>query len=680
VDFSIFKKEIQIQFAKMQKHNLLVTAAPKNEIWDTYLQSFPAGSDPIFVKKSEHDCNCCKQFIRTVGNVVSVVDGNLVSIWDAEVSDPNYRVVAGELSKFVKRFPIESPFFHYEQSIGQDKNYSLLPDKTKKTWSHFSLNIPISNVLTAAVIPATIGEYKNNNLVFTRALSELTLDSVDTVLELISQNSLYRGADYSFTLKQFRKFKIGFDNIKSDSAKIAFVWNTILDKNTSGSAIGIRNTAIGTLLVDLSAGVDLDVAVKSFESKVAPMNYKRPTALVTKSMIAEAKKKIESLGLTSALVRRHANLSDININNVLFVNKETKKLINGDVFSDISSSAQEKIKSFDKVTSMSIDKFISDILPNSTNIEILLENSHKSNFVSLVAPSDPTSRNLFKWNNNFSWSYAGEVADSIKERVKAAGGNVVGDLCIRLGWYNIDDLDLWVIEPNGHKVYFANRGQKSPLGGQLDVDMNAGFGSTTEPVENIVYLDANKLAKGTYTVIVNNFSQRNKSDSGYEVEVDFMGKTYSFSKKTSPANSTSEVVAKFSYSTKTGFNLIESNLANSVVNEKVFDVWGVKTNTFSRVSAIMTSPNCWDGVDIGNKHYFFMLDGCKSEGNVRGFYNEFLLQELTPHRKVIEIVGSKMLVEDSVEQLSGVGFSVSARNSLVCKVSGKFTRIIKIDF
>ena len=55
---------------------------------------------------------------------------------------------------------------------------------------------------------------------------------------------------------------------------------------------------------------------------------------------------------------------------------------------------------------------------------MLLETKHASNLVSLIAPVDPTSGRLLKWDNNFSWTYNGDMADSIKERVKAAGGAV----------------------------------------------------------------------------------------------------------------------------------------------------------------------------------------------------------------------------------------------------------------
>jgi hypothetical protein len=75
-----------------------------------------------------------------------------------------------------------------------------------------------------------------------------------------------------------------------------------------------------------------------------------------------------------------------------------------------------------------------------------------------------------------------------------------------------------------------------------------------------------------------------------------------------------------------------------------------------------------------------MLDNCKNDGKARGFFNEFLSSELDAYRKVFEVVGSKMKPEDSEHQLSGLGFSSTQRNSVLCKVSGSFTRTVKLTF
>ena len=75
-----------------------------------------------------------------------------------------------------------------------------------------------------------------------------------------------------------------------------------------------------------------------------------------------------------------------------------------------------------------------------------------------------------------------------------------------------------------------------------------------------------------------------------------------------------------------------------------------------------------------------MLEDCINDGKARGFFNEFLTAELDQHRKVFEIVGSKMKAEDSPNQMSGLGFSSTQRNSVMCRVKGNFTRTIKITF
>ncbi len=95
---------------------------------------------------------------------------------------------------------------------------------------------------------------------------------------------------------------------------------------------------------------------------------------------------------------------------------------------------------------------------------------------------------------------------------------------------------------------------------------------------------------------------------------------------------------------------------------------------------MMHSPNYWDGNGVGNKHFLFMLDGCINDDTARGFFNEFLDEVLTPHRKVLEMVGARMKTDSSDQQLSGLGFSSTRRDHVLCRVSGSFTRVVKVLF
>lgn len=673
MNFKTIKTAVAKQFATMAQGELFRTSVSKDDLWNTYLSSFPEGTNPLYKERTEHDCNCCKQFVRAVGDVVAIVDGKMVSIWDCTVVDPNYQVVVNAMAKLVKSHQIQDSFLHYESSAGTNKSFVSMIDGKVGEWDHFHVNIPTKFVKPNKDIASALSIIRSTHDVFLRALQEIDQQSIDTVLELISQNSIYRGEEHKFVVDSFGKLKKKVKKLSTEELDM-FVWENL--KATPGSVTGIRNTVIGSLLTDLAEGKDLESAVKSFEAKVAPTNYKRPTALVTKKMIEDARATIESLGLTSALQRRYASIDDISINNILFANRDARQKINGDVFDDIAVVVANKPKTLDKVEEIGIEKFIQDILPKVTSIEVMMENNHTSNLVSLIAPTDPTANPLFKWDNGFSWSYTGDVTDSIKERVKAAGGNVTGDLCCRLAWEYRDDLDFHMHEPDGGHIYFANRRYKSSCGGMLDVDANGADGVREDPVENIVYESFNRMKEGVYTLKVNNYSRRDTKGVGFEVEIEFNGTKHSFVYDNVIGDGKTVEVAQIKYSKAKGIEIVKS-LPSTTSSKKI---WNVSTHTFHKVNVIMNSPNHWDGMNAGNKHHFFMLDGCMNEGKARGFYNEFLREDLNKHRKVIEIVGSKMLTEETENQLSGLGFSSTQRNSIMCKVSGAFSRVIKIVF
>jgi hypothetical protein len=228
-----------------------------------------------------------------------------------------------------------------------------------------------------------------------------------------------------------------------------------------------------------------------------------------------------------------------------------------------------------------------------------------------------------------------------------------------------------MLEPGGHEIFFGNRGRKSPCGGDLDVDMNAGCGTTREPVENIFYKSRQTMREGKYHLFVKQFMRRESTNFGFEAEIDYLGEVTKFVyDKIVTGNVT---VCKFKYTHAGGIEVIESLPPSDASKE----VWNVRTQEFHNVNVLLYSPNYWDG-NVGNRHYMFMLDGCKNDGQARGFYNEFLRADLDKHRKVLEIVGSKMKTESSVDQLSGLGFSDTQHTEVLVRVKGKITRMVRV--
>lgn len=665
--FHQFKEAVAQKFKLMSQHTLFTTQVEKDALWETYLSSFPEGTNPIYRERTEHDCSCCLQFIRAVGNVVAIIDGKMVSIWDVNTGEFTYQVVADALSNLVLSKPIDNFFLTPYRTAGQDKNFEQMVDRVQ-TWEHFFVNIPSRFVMRDEQIGPKLSDLRATHDVFLRGLQEITPDAVDTVLELIGQNSLYRGEEHKNTLTEFRKIQGHFHEFVTDAD--LFVWDNV--SKVSPIISRVRNTSIGTLLVDLSEGVELEDAVKKFEAMVAPANYKRPTALVSKAMVKKARAKIAELGLTSALDRRHATIRDIDVNNAFFINR-SKGVQSDDPFDQVSGSVP--IKSTSKVEEVPVERFVQEVLPRATSVEVVVENRHLANMVSLIGPSDPTAAPLFKWPNNFSWAYQGDVTDSIKERVKAAGGNVTGELCCRLAWEYSDDLDFHMQEPRGGHIYFSNRRVKSSCGGMLDVDANGIDGIKEHPVENIFYGRISDMLEGTYTLKVHNYSRRS-SGVGFEVEIELLGETIRMEYDQVLRNGSYIDVAELKYSRGSGVTI--KPLLPSTTRSKT--IWGINTQVFQKVNCILPSPNFWGDTGVGNRHLFFMLDGCHNEGSARGFFNEFLRADLNEHRKVLEMVGSKIKTEDPEHQLSGVGFSSTQRNSILCRVTGNFTRTIKVLF
>ena len=179
------------------------------------------------------------------------------------------------------------------------------------------------------------------------------------------------------------------------------------------------------------------------------------------------------------------------------------------------------------------------------------------------------------------------------------------------------------------------------------------------------------MTEGIYIFRAHNWKFRN-SGKGFKCEIQLGEEIVQFDYDKNMQHKEWVTIAKAEL--KNGkWTIIESLPSTTSSRE----VWGLNTNQFQTVSAVMHSPNYWDGQDgIGNKHYFFMLANCKNDTRPNGFYNEFLREDLNKHRHVFEALGGRMKVEKSEDQLSGLGFSSTKRNSLVVKVDNKVFKVI----
>ena len=680
-NFDIFVSRMQKHFEDEMKDctRLYTVNVDKDEMWNLYLNSFLPGTNVLFRKRREYDCSCCRHFLKSIGAAVAIKDGTVHTIWEFEAGSPEFQNVCDALDAFVKRNVISDIYVSKFKRVGTAHNYEEINGRSHK-WTHMVLDLPDSWVNRSYKSNESIqGEYRDTKNVFKRSLDEISMEAVDTVLELINSNTLYKGEEWKTQLVEFKKYKKEYEKL-SDFQKDLFAWEKSAEV---GPVIGrIRNHSIGTLLVNISEGMDLDQAVRKYEVIVAPANYKRVKAIFTKKMLEDAKKTIMELGYMDALQRRFANLDDITVNNILFSNKDAAKRIVGadDIFGQMEKEVVVNPKKFSKVEEISAQDFIDKVLPTARELEAFIENKHASNFVSLIAPVNKDAKSMFKWNNPLSWAYSGNITDSdIRRNVKDAGGKVDGVLRFSIQWNDgqddNSDLDAHCKEPNSNEIYFGNRIGRT--GGKLDIDITEPMNQRpgVPSVENIVWNNYDRMIPGKYKFYVNQFAAR--GSKGFSAEIAFGEETYSFSYQHPVVGNVD--VAEVTMDKNGEFTIKPILPTTSETISK--EIWGVSTNQFVPVSVISYSPNYFDNQNgIGHRHLFFFLKGCKNTEEPNGYYNEFLKHELEPHKRVFEALGAKCHVEDADDQLSGIGFSMTKRAELVVKVKGATERVMRIKF
>lgn len=671
MDFHAFATRVRERFDEItDSSEAFLVAVSKEDLWEMYLSSFPEGSNPVFRERTEHDCATCRQFVKAVGGLVTLDgQGGYRTVWDLDIEGP-YGVVASEMAAFVRSAEIDRVFRTRERAYGKASNEEVVEGQPNIIWHHFHCEIPHRFVVSS--VGDAQGVHAASFQVLGRGLEELSISSLETVLDLIGSNSLYRGEEHERAVRGFLALKRKYDALSVEKRK-NFVW-----ANLESPASRFRNTAIGTLVQDLSEGMALEMAVARFESKVAPHNYRRSSAPITKGMIDRALGTLRDLGLEGAVHRRFATLRDVRATDVLFVDRDVRPKMKGE--SDLTSLLMEEVRpvahSGKGAIEVSGEVFFGEVLPGAESLELELTREHLGNFVSLTAPAEESTGRLFQWDNDFAWVYDGDAADSIRQRVKAAGGKVDGFLRVSLSWFNGDDLDIHCEDDAGLHIYFGNKC------GVLDVDMNAGGVQSRTPVENLAW--DHRLREGSYKIWVNQFCKRESVGVGFEIEYEHLGDVKRASYGMALRQSQNVQVCVFEVRDGRVADLVFSpamsiGSSSAVSTEK----WGICTGQKIPVEAVMLSPNHWGPEDQrrGNRHHIFSLQGCRNPSPARGFFNEYLRSDLHEHRKVFEVLGSKLMVEPSEDQISGVGFSSTRhdRATFIVRKDGA-TRAYTVQF
>jgi hypothetical protein len=702
---------LAIQFKRMcATGKLYKSALSGSEVWKIYLSNFKPETDPVFrdPESSTHDCNTCNNFIRRYGNIVAVdEDLNIMTLFDRayemdpEVFDEYSRSTISMGGEILKH-PIKEVFFETYNSLNSlpyescKKNnevfklgiasnvkkyskaealeYGVVKEGEIRTFHHFNLDLPKQFVkMTDRSIEAIQADFRSSKEVFLRAMNEIPLDTLNLVIDLINQGSLLNGEAHLEKVITIKNLKEEFDKIDESKASGFLRDNWAWDKSYNLGIAKFKNELVGVLCSEIAQGEDLNKACKSWNRRVDPANYMRAVAPITEAQKKNAQKFVEENGYVESFDRRLAVLDDIRVGEILHSNVGNGGIKKVSIFDNVKTkSTVHKKGEFKNIEEVSIDKFMKDILPGCTSVEAYLDNSHKGNLVTMTtSTSADTCKKMFKWDNPYSWTYRGNLAgkSEIKDNVSKVGGNIEAIVRCSLQWNDKDTpgiVDFDLHSSGSSKIFYRNKGQIHPCGGKLDVDM---IRPTGVGIENITWQES--IKDGNYTLGVKNYCGR--SNTGFKVEIDIKGETFNYH-VVKPVYGYVEVAI---ITVKGGEISISHKLPHSHISTEVY---GLPTQEFHKVNLMCLSPNHWGENEVGNKHYFFMLDKCKAESSLRSFHSENLEPELAKHRKVLEVLGNTTKLEPEGDQLSGIGFNATVRDNLVVKLQGNFKRTLKIKF
>ena len=262
MDFVRYRDEMYRHFEKLKASGAPAFVVDYNgdEMYDLYQNSFPGNSNGIYRVRRTHDCSSCKHFIRRAGGVVFLQNGKLITIWDFTTGDPTYDAVSEKMAEYVRSKPIYSAFISDTKRVGLEHDVELVSEtNTTMTWTHFYIDVDERTMYSRDNKPQLIEEHRTNFQVFKRGMDEITPEAYEQVLDLIDDNNLYRGTENAGKIREMYNYQKEYLKLDNEQAKIFYCWET--SRKTPAAVCRLKNSSIGTLLVDLSTGTDLETAV-----------------------------------------------------------------------------------------------------------------------------------------------------------------------------------------------------------------------------------------------------------------------------------------------------------------------------------------------------------------------------------------------------------------------------------
>lgn len=349
------------------------------DLFDRYLASVP--------NRLYHTCHTCRRFFELYGGAVTIDEEGLTSsvFWRPEEASPYYALAFSVLQDYVTRAKVTGAFYSADKVWGH---------RVTGEWTHYAV-VPNRVVLFDSRVKtpfqaeaAKHEDFKN----VVRALSQYTLPTLETAVELLRADVLYRSEKVLGAAEWLRDLASMRAATKNAVRRNNLTWRSVV--RAPAGFCHPRSSMIGTLLDDIQEGKPLDRIRKAFADKMSPLQYLRPTAAPSAGNIAQAEKLFEQLGLAPALERRFARLDEVRA--FWQPPKKPEEKREG-VFGHLllKPSTGMGTMQLPRVT-MTWAKFQKEVLPEARRIQ--LHTGGESSFFAFVTAVYPEAPPILQWD------------------------------------------------------------------------------------------------------------------------------------------------------------------------------------------------------------------------------------------------------------------------------------------
>lgn len=355
-------------------------------LYAAYLDSFVDGTE-----RQHHTCHACRHFIERFGGLVTIDStGRTTSaIWRVEDSPPHYRAAVEAMARIVRRAQVTGVFRSRDRTWGTPKT---------GPWRHLSVTPPAALIMRAGFdTPHQAMAMKQAEFdVVSRALTEYSLEAVETALTLLRTESLYRSEKVIGPANWLRDLHVAC-NAAHPSNRSNVIWREV---SSAPAGFGhVRSSMIGTLLDDIVAGLPFADVAARFAAKMSPTQYQRPQAPPTAGNIAQAERLISLYAASGSLQRRFLRPDEVV---AIWKPRDSESAAPAGVFGHLHPKAQSAPRAVD-VPSVTVtwEKFVRTVLPTAERIEFYAANRPDS-YCGLVTAANPESPPILQWDSEES--------------------------------------------------------------------------------------------------------------------------------------------------------------------------------------------------------------------------------------------------------------------------------------